>query len=198
MVDLRAESHGFLGQTAISWYAKQNWGCVGLPLAHIHALESLRLDLVRRSSVVQVHSAASVKNNLRDEPRDLVVDRVVSEQQMVCLPKGHYFRLPVDDHTGPSEEISREFLRIIQTLPQGAHLHFHCRGGKGRTSTFLAMLAILLGAPTTPLDTILARMHQFNDYDLEATPAEDNPKAPFIQRRLGGLQDFYELSRTRS
>jgi protein-tyrosine phosphatase len=195
VMDLRAESHGFLGDAAVSWYARQNWGCAGLAADRAARLEEIRLELLLGSPVVQVTSAAAVKQGQGGEVREIVVGRVASEQQLLGLPPGHYVRLPITDHTGPSEAVIQDFLAALRAIPRGAHLHVHCRGGKGRTATIVTMIDILSSAPTTSLRAILARMHAFHGYDLESIPAAHVPKAPYIQERLDTLRAFYERAR---
>lgn len=63
-----------------------------------------------------------------------------------------YLRLPVADHSRPSAETASLFVSFYRKLVNETNtgnsaafpwLHFHCRAGKGRTTTFMAMLDLL-------------------------------------------------------
>ena len=74
-------------------------------------------------------------------------------------------------------------------------MHFHCRGGKGRTATFMALLDMLRNAQRVDLRSILERQRRLNDYDLGAAPAESSPKRAFIDERRAFLERFYRFAR---
>ncbi|EAU66412.1 protein-tyrosine phosphatase 2 [Stigmatella aurantiaca DW4/3-1] len=195
VIDLRQESHGFLNGAAISWYAQTNWGGAGLSDEQALMLEALRLTILEHSERIQLGRVEDVK---RGTPRlftEWPRHTVVSEERLLDLPKGHYIRLPVTDHTRPSDAAVERFIRLIRELPPQVHLHFHCRGGKGRTSTFLALYDMLRHADRLSYDALLERQRQWNDYDLRKTADPASPKAPFIQERTQFLENFYRYAR---
>jgi hypothetical protein len=66
----------------------------------------------------------------------------------------HYVRIPVTDHCGPSEAALAALRSRIPVSPgpSDAWVHFHCHGGDGRTTTFLALYDMLCWrASTDPL-----------------------------------------------
>ncbi|MDC0712854.1 protein tyrosine phosphatase [Stigmatella sp. ncwal1] len=194
VIDLRQESHGFLNGAAISWYAQSNWGCAGLSDEQALRLEALRLELLEHSERIQLGRVEDVK---RGTPRlftEWPRQTVASEERILDLPQGHYIRLPVTDHTRPSDATVERFIGLVRGLPSQVHLHFHCRGGKGRTSTFLALYDMLRHARRLSYDALLERQRRWNDYDLRKTADPASPKAPHIQERTQFLERFYRYA----
>lgn len=195
VIDLRQESHGFLNGCAVSWYARWNWGCSGLSSEEALALEALRLQLLERSDTVLVARAEQLKRGEPPAPITWTKQHVASEARQLALPPGRYVRLPVIDHSRPSDAVVDDFIHLVHGLPAGAHLHFHCRGGKGRTSTFLALLDMLRNAAWLSFDSILERQQRLNEYDLRKLPEPQSHKAPYIQERLSFLERFHQYAR---
>lgn len=195
VVDLRKESHGFVNGAAISWYAETNWGTAALSDDDALAVERLRLRMVAEASTVRIGSVDAVKHDrpstlLEWQPRD-----VLQEQEAFGLADAHHVRLPVVDHCGPSDHVLDRFIELVRGRSATAHLHLHCRGGKGRTATFLAVLDMLHHAAHLPLGTILARQARFCGYDLAKEADPESRKAPFIRARFDLLQRFHAYVR---
>ena len=83
------------------------------------------------------------------------------------------------------------FLRFAAALPEGAHVHFHCRGGKGRTAAFLAMFDMLRNARRDSFETIIERQAALGAYDLRRLPEEGSPKSPWAKERWDFLSRFH-------
>ena len=195
MLDLRQESHGFLEGMAVSWYARHNWGCVGLAEDERRGLESLRLRMLERGERVWLADAKSVKAGTGAPAAERMPGRARTEEEALGLAAGHYVRLPVADHTRPEDWVLERFVRFVRELRGEAHLHLHCRGGKGRTSLFLALHELLWNARHLSLEAVLERQALLNDYDLRRMPARDSYKAPFAPERLELLERFYAYAR---
>jgi len=195
VLDLRQESHGFLDRAAVSWYARHNWGCVGLAEDEVLRLEALRLLLLERSEVVWVADAQAVKAGTGPGLTEWKPGRVRTEEEALGLCEGHYVRLPVTDHVRPDDTVVDRFVRFTQGLRGEAHLHVHCRGGKGRTSLFLTLQDLLWNAVDLPLESILERQRRLNDYDLRKVPPPDSYKASFAPERLDLLIRFHGYAR---
>jgi hypothetical protein len=195
VVDLRQESHGFVNGAAVSWYATQNWGCAGLSDDEAQRLEALRLRLLELAPRVRIGRVETIKHGLPPSVVAWERPRVASEPQAFGLPHGHYVRLPVTDHTRPTDAVVDRFIELVRGLHSTQHLHLHCRGGKGRTATFMALHDLLRHGARRPLSAILARQAALLDYDLTrpADPARD--KAPFIADRLAFLECFHDYAR---
>ncbi|QSQ15920.1 phosphatase domain-containing protein [Myxococcus landrumensis] len=195
VVDLRQESHGFLNGAAVSWYAESNWGAAGLSDEEAQALERQRLLLLSRSSRVRVSDVAGVKGRAPPSSRDWECRTVMDEARAFDLPPGRYARLPVTDHTRPRDTIVDGFIQWVRGLDERAHLHLHCRGGKGRTATFMCLLDMLHNAQHLSLDALLDRQARLGGYDLRKAADPSSPKAPFIAERRVFLARFHEYAR---
>ena len=156
LVDLREETHGFLDGRAVSWYADNDFGNVGQRPALIEKDEEARLAALT-GETVQVFA---IKDDLRDNrvqqrvmPESYeevgVVKAETEKQRFDGLAIGdctiHYVRIPVTDHCGPSDAALAELrTRVpVSVDPGTAWIHFHCHGGDGRTTTFLALYDML-------------------------------------------------------
>lgn len=195
VVDLRQESHGFVDGAAVSWYARSNWGAAGLSAEEALALESLRLRLLSLAETVRIGNVESVK---RGAPRTLVERtgaRITHEVEAFGLDAGRYLRLPVTDHTRPSDAAVDRFAAFLRDLDGEGHVHLHCRGGKGRTATFMALADMLHNAAHLSLPEILARQARLNEYELTKAPDPASAKAPYIAERRAFLERFHAYAR---
>jgi hypothetical protein len=156
LVDLREETHGFLDGRAASWYADNDFENVGQPPALIERDEESRLAALA-GQTIQVFT-------IEDDPRDnraqqrvmpvsydeiAVVKPETEKQAFDGLELGnctiHCVRIPVTDHCGPSDAaLAALRSRVpVSSDPGTAWVHFHCHGGDGRTTTFLALYDML-------------------------------------------------------
>jgi protein-tyrosine phosphatase len=196
VVDLRKEAHGFLNGAAVSWFASRNWACAGLTAIESAARELAHLALLADSEKVVVTTKASVQQGIPGGTEWPVV-RTFAEQALVEQTGARYVRIPVNDHCRPDDQAIRAMQELFSSLPDGSHLHFHCRGGKGRTSTALAMLDIYLHAGVDSLADIVARQYALTGYALDDRDADPPTfKTPLRRDRWRMLQEFYENQRT--
>jgi inositol hexakisphosphate len=156
LVDLREETHGFLDGRAASWYADNDFGNVGQSPALIERDEEARLGVLA-GQTVQVFTIANDQGDNRKQQRvmpmsyeEVAVRTAGTERQAfdglkIGPSTVHYVRIPVTDHCGPSESaLAHLRARIpVSTSPADAWVHFHCHGGDGRTTTFLALYDML-------------------------------------------------------
>lgn len=112
IVDLRQESHGLLHGQPVEWMGPHNQANRGKSAGAVFADEGRRLAEVGGQSEAELCARAGVE----------------------------YLRLPVTDHLVPDEATVKEFLRLAERLErEGAWVHFHCKAGRGRTTTFMAL-----------------------------------------------------------
>jgi hypothetical protein len=62
---------------------------------------------------------------------------IATQIQLPC--RVTYVRIPVIDHCWPSEDAANRFIELCRKIGPADWVHFHCHGGDGRTTTFLAM-----------------------------------------------------------
>lgn len=191
VVDLRQESHGFLNEVAVSWYAEANWGAAGLSDEEALTLEALRLRLLGLAERVHVGAVETIKRGAAPAFKTWERPRVAGEIEAFGLASGRYVRLPVTDHAQPSSEVVDRFVALVQSLPESAHVHLHCRGGKGRTATFMALYDMLRNAGQVSLEAILDRQAVLNGYDMRKKATPGSAKEAFIGEREAFVRRFH-------
>lgn len=168
VVDLREEPHAFINGNAFTWYAKDAWWTQNDPVALVIENEKKRLaDLplgqsVLVKSVAYKDKAGDVKR-LADHP--YVITSLMTEEQVVTEAGAHYVRLPVTDHMRPDDKDVEQFLSLVKKLPPQAWVHFHCRAGRGRTSTFMIMYDMIRN-PELSKKAIIDRQVQLGALDV--------------------------------
>ena len=209
VVDLRQEPHGFLaleqplnGETdiAVGWFAERDWLNVAKGLPSITVDEDDRLANASQTANLIVYDV-TLKSPAEDgictaTPYTVQPTGFYSnEQTMVeAIPNVSYVRFPTTDHCRPRDSEVDDFVAYEAALPSNTWLHFHCRAGDGRTTSFMVMHDIIHNAPGDPLETILTRQGPkgIGGIDLGSLPKnEDIFSYPFSVERVGFIQDFY-------
>ncbi|MDT8902931.1 protein tyrosine phosphatase [Anaeroselena agilis] len=195
IVDLREESHGFLNGAAVSWYGVQNWANKGKTFDQVLADERARLDGLR--AVREVDIARSKPRHGKVKLRKMTVGAVASEAEVAAANKAGYFRITATDHVRPADAAVDRFVRFVNQLPPGAWLHFHCRAGHGRTTTFLVMYDILRNGKKVTLADIASRQHLLGGVDLlAAAPAKEGWAREAYLERARFIGEFYRYVTT--
>lgn len=206
VVDLRQESHGFLSikqplngdsEIAICWFAERDWLNVGKGLPSIMLDEFLNLNAVAGATnltVYEVTQKTSEDGICTATPFTVQPNgSYLQEQKLVeAVSNVSYLRLPSTDHCRPRDSEVDQFVAFEAALPSNMWLHFHCRAGDGRTTTFMAMHDIMHNAPPDSLATILARQKSIGGIDLSTPPSDLTVYSyPFAVERVRFLQYFY-------
>jgi hypothetical protein len=214
VIDRRQESHGFVhvqpalyGETeiAIGWFAERDWMNVGKGLPSIEVDERQRLTAAARTRhllVNWVKTKTAEDGICTADAHTVNPSAIASEREVVEKLGQTYLRLPTTDHTRPRDAEVDEFVRFASKLTRDTWLHFHCRGGDGRTTTFMVMHDIMCNAPAVSVDDIVCRQFLLGGADLdEATRDRRDPKKrasfafPFAIERRDFVSDFYEYVR---
>ncbi|MEC3915682.1 phosphatase domain-containing putative toxin [Nocardia sp. CDC160] len=182
-IDLRQETHLYVDGMVVSWYGERDDANMGMTTQQVLDLQARRVKELTDArditfGILPGKSATPPMNPLTGP-------RTVDTEQQVVTPLGFtYEYLPVPDGHMPSPQTVDEFLAFTRSLPADAWLHFHCREGHGRTTTFMAMYDMMRNAKQVSLDDIIARQHLIGGADL----ATDQAAQPFIP-------SFYEYAR---
>jgi len=234
LVDLREETHGFVdllqGTTqrfgvAVSWYADNDFGNVGQPWPWIVADEAYRLAATRKGRTTHVFAIEADAADDRAQERvtptryeEIRVDHAYTEAEMVAQRLEYentaveYLRIPVTDHCAPGDDALEKLCRLREKARQDpkSWVHFHCHGGDGRTTTFLALYDVLcwkeLPDPLPSVESFACRQCQLFSYCLnpsscrnpdgsacglcESTPLVDVWKSTLAEVRWRVLEDF--------
>lgn len=151
LVDLREETHGFLGNRAVSWYADNDFSNVGYPPDWIREEEKYRLALMNQFATVAVFCVArdSSDNRAQERMRPTgyrLVDVAMARTEEKAFDNHkignftvNYVRIPVTDHCAPTDAAIDRLRDLANGVTSNDWVHFHCHGGDGRTTTFLAL-----------------------------------------------------------
>jgi hypothetical protein len=85
------------------------------------------------------------------------IKSIQTERDLIQKLGSHYIRFSVTDHKRPTDQLIDQFLDFLKNLPENSWLHFHCRGGVGRTSSFMLMIDIIKNGKDMPLDHLIQR-----------------------------------------
>jgi protein-tyrosine phosphatase len=192
VVDLRQESHVLINDRLVTWEAGDDWANVGL--SHDEALD-LERERIRPLTFLRTLGLVDHKQYEHGEGSSgeaALVWSVRSEEQLVSSQGLGYERLTVTDHLRPGDEEVDRFIRLVDGMGPQDWLHFHCRAGVGRTSTFMGMFDMLHNADTVPLQEILARAGSRDMNEIK-----DGPHHQFYAERYEFLEWFYRYAQAR-
>jgi len=170
VVDLREESHAIVGKYPVTWIVSNDWANVGCTQSEVLHDEQQRIAALKNERQVVLTDHFEWKTGVVSPRTVTQVDPVVqSEQALVEGAGGRYVRLTVTDHLRPTDEQIDHFIDLVRGLPEGTTLHVHCKGGMGRTTTFMVMYDMLRNAHQVEADDIIDRQRELGfGYDLRA------------------------------
>ncbi len=199
VVDLRGESHGFINGNAVSWFVERNMINIGKSDNEIKRDELKLLDQVRAQQQITITEVLSMINYDTIKDTSLLILKVASvadEEEITKKAHVGYKRFFVQDHKAPSDEQVDEFISFVANKPANAWLHFHCKAGKGRTSTFMSLYDMLLNAKKLPFEAIMQRQQQLDgDYNVLHLGSPSTWKYPYTVARAEFLKRFYQYAR---
>lgn len=198
IVDLRQESHGFIHGNAVSWYSKYDWGNIGKSPAAVEQDQAAYLGKLPQKKNIFINkiTGKTANYNLQTKPLQLQVGQVQSEAEIAKRNHVNYIRLYVTDGMMPDDTQVDRFVKFERSLPTNMTLYFHCRAGKGRTTTFMALHDMLHNAKQVSLATILQRQKSLGGIDLLHLPKPSHYKYKLQVARVNFLNDFYRYAAT--
>ncbi|MGN0144349.1 MAG: protein-tyrosine phosphatase family protein [Clostridium sp.] len=189
-VDLRKESHGVVDGYAVSWYGENNHANIDLTEKEVLKDEKTKFHDIKKAGY------AKFDYNAKKSGSDITeLDNVKTaepESKMAESLDVRYLRIMVSDHLRPANDDVDKFVKKIKKLSKKKNtwFHFHCRGGVGRTTTFMAMYDMMNNAKNVSYFDILKRQALIGGSDLIEGNSEDkeNPE----NSRAEFLKDFYD------
>lgn len=194
--DLRQESHGFVAGVPVTWYAEHDWGNYGKDFKAAQIDEERRLQSLASSKEAELHDVAEVKGKKASPPLNVKVTDVRSEKQLFTPPLSNYVRLHVTDHLRPTDEQVDRFILAVRGLAPRSWVHLHCRGGKGRTTTFMVMYDMLRNARRVSFNDIVQRQALLgDDYDVMNFDTPKEWKQQHQKERAEFVRAFYDYAK---
>jgi hypothetical protein len=220
LVDLREETHGFIDGNAVSWYADNDFGNVGVAPSLIERDEQVRLEALEHETT-QIFTIRNDPADNRGQQRVMPVvyqtitrvvapatERSLFDEVQIGNCTVHYLRIPVTDHCAPSAVALRKFRDLAASCDRATSwVHFHCHGGDGRTTTFLALYDMMCWKrwstdPFPDLETFATRQYGLpphyclnpNGCRTGSPPPKptDQWKHPLAVKRWETLQAFHD------
>lgn len=195
IIDLRQEAHAYLNSAPITWYADNDWINKGLSDKQAAEADKKRIEWLAQQDNVKIYTDKQQTRALR-----VAVISATDEETFVRSFQVAYKRFFVSDHMAPDNETIDAFVKYCDELPENAWLHFHCRGGSGRTTVFMAMYDMLKNADKVSMYDIVMRQaavapkyNIFSADDLEA----GSEKTKLQKERSVIIKKFYDFSRAR-
>jgi len=176
IVDLRQESHGFINGLPVSWADSKNNANEGL------TRDQVLLDEYNKLKSIKLNEPIAFYN----DPNETIVPvKVQNEEELVKSNGLSYNRITVRDGGIPTNDMVDYFIKSIKEQPQDSWLHFHCKAGVGRTTTFMIMYDMIKNYKEVSSDDIIKRQLALANFDGDAVKSFEN------KERMDFLSEFY-------
>lgn len=198
IIDLRQESHGYVDGDAISWFTDYNWANLGKTDQDVEQVQKDLLSAIKTQPEIVVAKITEKYNGRIDQaiPLKLVPKTVMSEEEFAHSLNFDYQRFYVTDRQAPSDAEVTRFVEFVKRLPKERWVYFHCREGRGRTTTFMAMFDMMRNAKTVTLENIIKRQQVLGGIDLFKLPHENDFRYKYAIERMNLLKRFYQYAAT--
>lgn len=177
VVDLRQESHGFINNFAVSWADARNNANVGLTRDQVIEDEVKKLESIKLGVPISFYN----------HPKEVITPTKVENEDALVNSKGlSYNRITVRDGGIPTDDMVDYFMESIKNQPKEVWLHFHCKEGIGRTSTFMIMYDMINNYKEANADEIIERQIALANFE------EKTAKSFYNNERISFLKSFYD------
>lgn len=146
LIDLRQETHFFANGMPSSLYGYHNHANLNKTADQIQEEESILItQLNQKAQPSTVHLILDKSDGIiqQSEPLSINLQNSISEEKLAETYNLAYKRFYIADHQAPSSDTLLEIKKFIEQLNSEDWVIVHCRGGKGRTTTFMLLTALL-------------------------------------------------------
>lgn len=176
IIDLRQESHGFVNEYAVSWQNENNNSNIGLTKDKILLRQKSQLKNLKIGHRV-------VFDNIKDY--NTIIKTIKDEKTLLSQNNIKYIYIPVTDRTLPLDDTVDFFVNAMKDI-KNKHLHFHCKFGIGRTTTFMIMYDIMKNYKVAKVHEIISRQLALANID------DDTIQRFYSKDRVEFLENFYK------
>lgn len=175
IVDLRKEAHGFINGNPVSWYIginNLNWNET---YEYTINFENNLLNNLKEKETASIFKLKKIGDESKVEyvdPVETKLTLVESEKELLARNNLRYVRFTVTDYHKPESDQVDKFISFIDKLPKDAWLYFHCRGGSGRSTTFMVMYDIIKNGKDINLEDIIQRHTLIGGKELNKLPKD--------------------------
>ena len=156
--DLRQESHGFINDIPISFENEHNNANKGLSNSQALKKEKEQLDSIKIGVPPFFHNHPD---------KSIIPEEVFDENTLVTSNNIKYNRIFATDKELPSALEIDSFISIIKGLKDENWLHFHCKEGIGRTTTFMIFYDMMKNYNNVSSNDIINRQIELADFTPE-------------------------------
>ena len=175
-IDLREEPHGYVNSSPINWERFDEGVNKDMTVSEVMKIEKVKLDSIKIDSPLTYYNL----------PCKTVIPKIViNEKSLIVNNKLTYKRFPVKDGSLPNENIVNDFVKFVKTQPKNSWLHFHCKEGIGRTTTFMIMYDILKNGKDKELNDLITNQIILANMDV------DEIKGFLTAERIEFFNNFY-------
>lgn len=148
VIDLRQESHGFVNDAPISFENSKNNANLGLTSKEVLLKEIKDLNTIKLNSTLTFYN---------DKKNPVLVESVENESLVMSKNSIGYLRIAVTDSKLPDKNEVNKFIDFVKNQPKNTHLHFHCKEGIGRTTTFMILYDMMKNYKSVSMEDIINR-----------------------------------------
>lgn len=190
ILDLRKEVHVYIDDEPVSIYGEKNWHAKNWSPQEIQKKER-EFPPVKEVFYIKKKDDESriiEKKGVKIEGR-----RVETERQWAKRQGYLYQRFFIPDHCPPSTDQLRRIHQFFKNLSPHLNLIVHCRGGSGRTTTFLALLQLFQEGKALSLNEILENQVKLGGKNLLNLPSKGHYKYKEANKRIELVKKYYKF-----
>ena len=177
VIDLRQESHGFINGYSVSWANIKNSANIGLTMKQVVIDENNKLNSIKLNVPMTFYNHKNIT---------IVPVKVENEYHIITSKSLSYERITVTDGKIPTDDMVDYFIRLVMSQPKNIWLHFHCKQGIGRTTTFMIMYDMIKNSQNVTSDEIIKRQQLLANFDERQITSFNNSE------RITFLESFYK------
>ncbi len=197
ILNTRQESHAKVGNYAVTLRGQRDLLNRHMSHDEVKQAEAQLIADLKRKEKIELFDSNHLKKGAT-QPRSVTLDRpqIMSERELVeSVERARYHRLGTTDHCRPGRQDVDSFLELVRTLPEGAGIHIHCKGGRGRTTTYAIMYDMLANARDVSASDIIERQSVLGHHYQMLNPNSARFKVALQQDRMEFLLSFYEYAK---